>query len=317
MERGAAVPRPRRHDRRRRGRRSTCSYRARDRRRATRRARRARAAPSRDADLVVVENLARCRSTPPPATCSTVLAGRRALLPPPRPGLAARRTSPTSRRPATRRLAPRRRSTNCRGAELARARHRGDDIYEHLRLRSPAAATRDATRAAHGSATRRSSCCRRARWRARTSRAPSRSARALGAMLWILGPSRGRLRARARERCSTARASTCAAAWTRRRRRPRRLRRGRPGRDVLDVGGVRQSRARVGDPPAPARAQPLSGGREIERHGFRFFGLDDVEGIDSFLVAPDEALLEHNLVVARRDFNLDDLPSRLSEVLAF
>jgi glycosyltransferase involved in cell wall biosynthesis len=54
---------------------------------------------------------------------------------------------------------------------------------------------------------------------------------------------------------------------------------------------------------------------EIESSGFRFFGLNDVSEVDAFLRQPDPGLLEHNLALARRDFNLADLPGRLASLL--
>jgi glycosyltransferase involved in cell wall biosynthesis len=56
--------------------------------------------------------------------------------------------------------------------------------------------------------------------------------------------------------------------------------------------------------------------REIASYGFEFFDLDDVAAIKRFLAEPDETLLERNLDVARRNFNVADLPSRLAELLA-
>jgi hypothetical protein len=55
--------------------------------------------------------------------------------------------------------------------------------------------------------------------------------------------------------------------------------------------------------------------REIGEYGFTFFGLDDVAGIADFLEKPDAVLLERNLKIARRDFNVRDLPLRLARVL--
>ena len=61
---------------------------------------------------------------------------------------------------------------------------------------------------------------------------------------------------------------------------------------------------------------PYPVAREIIAHGFDFFGLDDVEAIRGALRAPDEDRLERNLAVARRDFNVADLPARLEALLA-
>ena len=54
---------------------------------------------------------------------------------------------------------------------------------------------------------------------------------------------------------------------------------------------------------------------EIRSFGFQFFGLDDVAEIEAFLDEPDDGLLEHNLAIARQDFNLADLPERLAPLL--
>jgi len=54
---------------------------------------------------------------------------------------------------------------------------------------------------------------------------------------------------------------------------------------------------------------------EIKSHGFRFFGLDDVDGVREFVRRPDETLLDENLSIARRRFNVRDLPQRLARVL--
>ncbi len=54
---------------------------------------------------------------------------------------------------------------------------------------------------------------------------------------------------------------------------------------------------------------------EIRAFGFDFFDLDDVDAIERFLARPDVALYDHNEVLARSDFNIADLPGRLSAVL--
>lgn len=56
--------------------------------------------------------------------------------------------------------------------------------------------------------------------------------------------------------------------------------------------------------------------REIARHGFRWFPADDPEPVRRFLEHPDEALLDHNLAVARRDFSLGALGRRLADLLS-
>lgn len=54
---------------------------------------------------------------------------------------------------------------------------------------------------------------------------------------------------------------------------------------------------------------------EIAGFGFRWFGPDDAEGLRRFLDRPDEALLDHNLAVARRFFSLPGLVERLGQLL--
>ena len=66
----------------------------------------------------------------------------------------------------------------------------------------------------------------------------------------------------------------------------------------------------------PLALYPYPVAVEIVAHGFTFFALDDIEGIAHFLDAPDEALYEANLVVARSDFNLTDLAPKLAHLLA-
>ena len=56
--------------------------------------------------------------------------------------------------------------------------------------------------------------------------------------------------------------------------------------------------------------------RELIARGFEFFELDEVSKIRGFIDAPDATLLERNLVVARRYFNLADLAPALSKLLS-
>lgn len=55
---------------------------------------------------------------------------------------------------------------------------------------------------------------------------------------------------------------------------------------------------------------------EIRAFGFEFFDLDAAEEVARFLAEPDPALLERNRGIARRHFNVADLPRRLGDVLA-
>jgi glycosyltransferase involved in cell wall biosynthesis len=50
---------------------------------------------------------------------------------------------------------------------------------------------------------------------------------------------------------------------------------------------------------------------ELEEFGFEWFDIDDVEAARRWLAAPDPRLVERNRTVARRHFNLHDLPARL------
>lgn len=65
----------------------------------------------------------------------------------------------------------------------------------------------------------------------------------------------------------------------------------------------------------PLAVYPYPVLQEIRSFGFHFFDLDDVDHIDSFLNNPDIELFERNHALARRHFNLDDLPRRLATLL--
>jgi glycosyltransferase involved in cell wall biosynthesis len=56
--------------------------------------------------------------------------------------------------------------------------------------------------------------------------------------------------------------------------------------------------------------------REIESFGFRFFGLDDVIGVENFLKNPDDELFDHNVAIARAHFNVAHLRARLTPLLS-
>ena len=60
---------------------------------------------------------------------------------------------------------------------------------------------------------------------------------------------------------------------------------------------------------------PYPVARELAAFGFDWFGLDDLDRLDAWLAAPDTALLEHNLEVARRHFSLAGLAGRIAAVL--
>ena len=77
------------------------------------------------------------------------------------------------------------------------------------------------------------------------------------------------------------------------------------GNPVLESVTHRRALARYPNPVA----------LEIESYGFRFFGLDDVEAIKSFIVEGDGEPLERNLDIAREHFNITHLPDRLGSLL--
>jgi glycosyltransferase involved in cell wall biosynthesis len=55
---------------------------------------------------------------------------------------------------------------------------------------------------------------------------------------------------------------------------------------------------------------------EIESHGFEFFDLDDVDGIEAAIRDPFAEILDKNLSIARANYDLSLLPGRLAPVLA-
>ncbi|MBW4078124.1 MAG: glycosyltransferase [Acidobacteria bacterium] len=65
----------------------------------------------------------------------------------------------------------------------------------------------------------------------------------------------------------------------------------------------------------PLALNPYPVAREIAAFGFTFFDLSDVEALDRFLDHPDDAFFERNLEIARKFFNVTDLPERLADLL--
>jgi glycosyltransferase involved in cell wall biosynthesis len=55
---------------------------------------------------------------------------------------------------------------------------------------------------------------------------------------------------------------------------------------------------------------------EIESHGFHFFDLDDLEGIEAAMADPFAEFLDKNVAIAKANFDLSLLPGRLAPVLA-
>jgi len=65
----------------------------------------------------------------------------------------------------------------------------------------------------------------------------------------------------------------------------------------------------------PLVVGPYPVANELAAFGFRWFGLDDIGPLARCLAEPDLELLRHNRAVARRHFNLADLPDVLGRVV--
>jgi glycosyltransferase involved in cell wall biosynthesis len=61
---------------------------------------------------------------------------------------------------------------------------------------------------------------------------------------------------------------------------------------------------------------PYPVARELAGFGFEWFGLDDPDRIDRWLVGPDASVLEHNWELADTHFSIRKLPERLHAVLS-
>jgi glycosyltransferase involved in cell wall biosynthesis len=66
--------------------------------------------------------------------------------------------------------------------------------------------------------------------------------------------------------------------------------------------------------PLAVRRYPVAA--ELERLGFRWFPVDDPAPLAGFLSEPDEALLDHNMALAREHFSLSRVQRELRAVLA-
>jgi glycosyltransferase involved in cell wall biosynthesis len=65
----------------------------------------------------------------------------------------------------------------------------------------------------------------------------------------------------------------------------------------------------------PLAIGPYPVAAELAAFGFRWFAHDDPGAVSAFLDAPDRSLIEHNHLVARRNFSLRDLPGQMAQVL--
>jgi glycosyltransferase involved in cell wall biosynthesis len=65
----------------------------------------------------------------------------------------------------------------------------------------------------------------------------------------------------------------------------------------------------------PLAIGPYPVATELAAFGFRWFGLDDMDGLGTWLDDPGDALLDHNQQVAATHFSLADLPDRIGDAL--
>jgi glycosyltransferase involved in cell wall biosynthesis len=65
--------------------------------------------------------------------------------------------------------------------------------------------------------------------------------------------------------------------------------------------------------PLAIGAYPVA--RELAAFGFEWFGLDEMDLLESWLSDPDPGLLDRNLAVARAHFALHDLPDKIAAAL--
>ena len=66
----------------------------------------------------------------------------------------------------------------------------------------------------------------------------------------------------------------------------------------------------------PLARYPYPVMEEIESHGFHFFDLDDIDGIEEAMNDPYAEFLDKNLAIAKANYDLSLLPGRLASLLA-
>ncbi len=138
-------------------------------------------------------------------------------------------------------------------------------------------------------------------------------ARGLDAVLWLLGPSEDGYEAQLNALLANS---------------PVTVRRGPHGASIHDAYAacdlvvLSSTWEGFGNPVLesvthrrPLALYPYPVAREIARHGFAFFDLDDHEGLRAELRAPDQGRRTRNLEIARRHFNVAHLPARLAALL--
>jgi len=142
-------------------------------------------------------------------------------------------------------------------------------------------------------------------------------AAALGATYWLLGPAEDGYGPELEALLASARSPVRHGPGA-----------GGAGRDVgdayaaCDVVTLPSTWEGFGNPAVesalhrrPLAVGPYPVASELAAFGFSWFGLDDHGPLGDWLEHPDPALLEANRAVARRHFNVADLPARLDAVL--